>query len=165
MRKMNSGKTRISAYSLVELLAVMVVATILLGSTLSFFYKGRNVCYCYTDKAMAAKATSSLKRTWREFIHANGEPFLVSPKKAAFKNGSEITIDGDKLIFETKDARRQLELPHWTEASMALEDDGQTSCISLRLDFAKGHGAAPNNFIRIVSAINPAEGGQDGKAK
>ena len=165
MRGMTHGETRVSAYSLVELLAVMVVAAILLGSTLSFFYKGRNVCYGYTDKAMAAKATSLLKRTWRGFIHENGAPFLVTPKRVAFKNGSEISIDGNMLVFETKEARRQLELPHRTVSSMALENDDQAPCISLRLDFAREGGASSSDFIRIVSAVNQVEGGQDGKAR
>jgi len=168
MRKMSMRGAAVSAYSLVEMLAVFTVLMILMSATLSFFYKGHGACVFYGDKALAAKETSILKKTWQGFIHKNGELFIAQPSKAVFKNGAEISIEDSGISFAANGEKRRLAIPRHSHASMALEEEaGLAPCLVLHIGFRKDRSPAEEkDFIRIVSTTTAnSTVAQDAKAQ
>lgn len=121
MSAIKSKTYRVNRFSLLEMLAVIVMTGVLMNAALLFYYKSQNINRKYTDKAIQIKSVSAVSKYLRGFIHDNGEAFMVKPDKVVFKNGSVITMDGNRLVFIAGSSTRSFALPKGFSATFALE--------------------------------------------
>ena len=112
---------KINRYTLLEMLAVIVLAGVLMNAALLFYYKSQNINRKYTEKAVQIKSVSAVSKYLRSFIHDNGETFMVKPDKVVFRNGSVITMDGNRLVFIAGSSTKSFALPKGFSATFALE--------------------------------------------
>jgi prepilin-type N-terminal cleavage/methylation domain-containing protein len=124
----------INYYSLLEMIAVIVLIGILMNAALMLYYNSRKINDKYTEKAVQIKSVSVISKYLRTFVHENGAVISVKPEKVVFGNGSIITAENNRLVFTTNTGKRSFAVPKGFAATFALENNLQEPpCIVLNI--------------------------------
>lgn len=146
----------IKNYTLVEVLLVVSLLLIFFGGSIDFFYKGQKACTTYSDAALANRQAALIRKAWRSFIHDKEEPYMTNEKEIIFDDDASIKIAGKKMIFESKNLRKEYDISVFNDGYMSSEEnqDEQASLV-LVLSYKPKYSDSvnlKNDYIRILAA-------------
>ncbi len=154
MPTLKSKTYRKRTYTLIEMMAVIVLVGFLMNMALLFYYKSRKINSQYTEKAVQIKSVSIVSKYLRSFVHNNGETFMVNPDKVVFKNGSVMAMADNRLVFTANNVNRSLTLPKGFAATFALErNPEEPPCIIMNIVMLNSKDQPQfNKFTRIAAS-------------
>ncbi len=149
---------RVNRYTLLEMMAVIVLAGVLMNMALLFYYKSQKINSKYTDKAFQIKSVSAVSKYLRSFVHGNGAAFMVKPDQVVFKNGSVIAMNNNRLVFTAGETDKSFALPKGFAVTFALEENqGEPPRIIMNIAMLNSKDQLQlNKFTRIAACV---EGG------
>ena len=144
-------------YSLLEIMAAMVLLAFLTNMALHYFYDGSRFARKSANKANTMAAADNIKQWWRELVHERSSVFMLEPDKIIFDNRHSVIFEHRRLVFSDLKHSRSFALPEGTAATFGIEKNpGELPCAVLWLSpAATSKTEKAGATIRIVAVMKP----------